>query len=38
MAQPGWAIAEGTAKYRKRFDGKIPHGHFRTCRRLWARL
>jgi aryl-alcohol dehydrogenase-like predicted oxidoreductase len=29
MGQPGWATAEGTAKYRQRFQGKIPEGHFR---------
>ena len=35
MAQPGWATAEGTARYRRRFEGKIPEGHFRKQQDLW---
>lgn len=35
MSQPGWATAEGTANYRKRFDGRIPSDHFREHHGLW---
>ena len=35
MAQPGWATAEETANYRKRFEGKIPSEHFRPSQGLW---
>jgi len=29
------ATEEGTARYRKRFEGKIPTGHFRQSQGLW---
>ncbi len=35
VSQTGWATAEGTAIYRKRFDGRIPAGHFRQQQGLW---
>ena len=35
MSQPGWATEEGTANYRKRFDGKIPADHFQQSQGLW---
>jgi len=35
MSQPGCATTEGTAIYRKRFDGRIPPGHFRQQQELW---
>ncbi len=35
MRLPGSATPEGTARYRKRFDGKIPLEHFRHAQSLW---
>lgn len=35
MGLHGWATAEGTARYRKRFEGKLPPEHFREYRDLW---
>ncbi|HEY7318143.1 MAG TPA: aldo/keto reductase [Candidatus Binatia bacterium] len=35
MKLQGWATAEGTERYRKRFEGKIPSGHFRQSQGLW---
>ncbi|MGH7770721.1 MAG: aldo/keto reductase [Candidatus Binatia bacterium] len=35
MSLPGWATAEGTANYRKRFEGKIPTEHFRERHGVW---
>ena len=35
MKISGWATTEGTARYRKRFDGKIPIEHFRQAHELW---
>jgi aryl-alcohol dehydrogenase-like predicted oxidoreductase len=35
MKLPGWATAEGTQRYLKRFDGKIPQEHFRQVDGLW---
>lgn len=29
MSLPGWATAEGTAAYRRRFEGRLPPEHFR---------
>ena len=29
MSLPGWATTEGTANYRKRFEGKLSADHFR---------
>jgi aryl-alcohol dehydrogenase-like predicted oxidoreductase len=34
MSQPGWATEEGTANYRKRFDGEIPANHFQRSQGL----
>ncbi|MBI2089255.1 MAG: aldo/keto reductase [Deltaproteobacteria bacterium] len=35
MAQPGWATEEGTLRYTKRLEGKIPQAHFRQAHGLW---
>ena len=35
MKISGWATTEGTARYRQRFDGKIPPEHFRQAHELW---
>jgi len=35
MKLPGWATREGTDRYRKRFDGRIPPQHFRESQTLW---
>ena len=35
MRIPGWATSEGTERYRKRFDGKIPAEHFRLAENIW---
>jgi aryl-alcohol dehydrogenase-like predicted oxidoreductase len=35
MRFPGSATPEGTERYRKRFDGKIPLEHFRQGQGLW---
>ena len=35
MNQPGWATEEGTANYRKRFEGRIAADHFRLSQGLW---
>jgi aryl-alcohol dehydrogenase-like predicted oxidoreductase len=35
MKLHGSATAEGTDRYRKRFDGRIPPGHFRQSQGLW---
>src|SRR5262247_1089595 len=35
MKTPGSATAQGTERYRKRFDGKIPPEHFRQAENLW---
>lgn len=35
MRLPGSATPEGTDRYRKRFDGKIPLEHFRQTQSLW---
>ncbi|HSK29838.1 MAG TPA: aldo/keto reductase, partial [Candidatus Limnocylindria bacterium] len=35
MKLPGAATADGTARYRRRFDGKIPSEHFRQAHGLW---
>jgi aryl-alcohol dehydrogenase-like predicted oxidoreductase len=35
MKLQGSATAEGTERYRKRFEGKIPAGHFRQSQGLW---
>ena len=35
MRLPGSATPEGTDRYRKRFDGKIPLEHFRQIQSLW---
>lgn len=35
MSQPGWATEEGTANYRKYFEGKVSPGHFRQSCSLW---
>ena len=35
MSRPGWATVEGTANYRKRFEGKLAAGHFREQQGLW---
>jgi aryl-alcohol dehydrogenase-like predicted oxidoreductase len=35
MKLPGWATAEGTQRYLKRFDGKIPQEHFHQVDGLW---
>jgi aryl-alcohol dehydrogenase-like predicted oxidoreductase len=35
MKLQGSATPEGTERYRKRFDGKIPSGHFRQSQGLW---
>lgn len=35
MKLPGSATPEGTDRYRKRFDGKIPLEHFRQSQSLW---
>jgi aryl-alcohol dehydrogenase-like predicted oxidoreductase len=35
MRLPGSATPEGTDRYRKRFDGKIPLEHFRQSQSLW---
>jgi aryl-alcohol dehydrogenase-like predicted oxidoreductase len=35
MNLPGWATAEGTARYRDRFAGQIPLEHFRQVEELW---
>jgi aryl-alcohol dehydrogenase-like predicted oxidoreductase len=35
MRLPGSATPEGTGRYRKRFDGRIPLEHFRQGQSLW---
>lgn len=35
MKLQGSATAEGTDRYRKRFEGRIPPGHFRQSQGLW---
>ena len=35
MKLQGSAMAEGTDRYRKRFAGRIPSGHFRQSQGLW---
>ena len=35
MSLPERATIEGTASYRKRFEGKLPAGHFREQQGLW---
>jgi aryl-alcohol dehydrogenase-like predicted oxidoreductase len=35
MSQRGWATEEGTANYRKRFEGKTASGHFQRQQGLW---
>lgn len=35
MTQPGWATEEGTANYRKRFQGKNASDHYRQHHELW---
>ncbi|MGE5219056.1 MAG: aldo/keto reductase [Chloroflexota bacterium] len=35
MKIPGAATAEGTERYRRRFEGKIPTDHFRHSQNLW---
>jgi hypothetical protein len=35
MKLEGSATAEGTERFRKRFEGKIPSGHFRQSQGLW---
>lgn len=35
MKFQGSATAEGTDRYRKRFEGRIPAGHFRRSQGLW---
>ncbi|HUF42720.1 MAG TPA: aldo/keto reductase [Verrucomicrobiae bacterium] len=35
MKLPGSATAEGTFRYRQRFDGRIPAAHFREAGGLW---
>ena len=35
MKLQGSATAEGTERYRQRFEGKIPPGHFRQSQGLW---
>jgi aryl-alcohol dehydrogenase-like predicted oxidoreductase len=35
MKIPGSATLEGTDRYRKRFDGKIPAEHYRRAQDLW---
>jgi aryl-alcohol dehydrogenase-like predicted oxidoreductase len=35
MKLPGWATEAGTARYRKRFEGKIPPEHFHHAQGLW---
>ena len=35
MKLQGSATAEGTERYRQRFEGKIPPGHFRQSQELW---
>lgn len=35
MSLAGWATEEGTASYRRRFDGTIPSEHYRQAHRLW---
>ena len=35
MSLPGWATTEGTANYRKRFEGKLSADHFREQQDLW---
>jgi aryl-alcohol dehydrogenase-like predicted oxidoreductase len=35
MKLPGSATAEGTFRYRRRFNGRIPAGHFREANGLW---
>jgi aryl-alcohol dehydrogenase-like predicted oxidoreductase len=36
MKLPGFATPEGTDRYRRRFDGKIPREHFRSMNGLWT--
>ena len=36
MRLPGSATPEGTDRYRKRFNGKIPQEHFRQAQSLWT--
>ena len=36
MKLPGFATREGTDRYRRRFDGKIPREHFRSMNGLWT--
>lgn len=35
MAQPGWATEDGTLRYQKRLEGKVPAAHFRNAQGLW---
>ena len=35
MKLAGWATPEGTERYRKRFEGEIPPGHFQHAEALW---
>ena len=35
MKLPGSATKEGTDRYRNRFEGKIPSGHFHQSQGLW---
>jgi len=35
MSLPGWATTEGTANYRKRFEGRLSADHFREQQGLW---
>ncbi|MBI4489570.1 MAG: aldo/keto reductase [Deltaproteobacteria bacterium] len=35
MTQPGWATEEGTANYRRRFQGKNASDHYRQHQGLW---
>lgn len=36
MSLAGYATKDGTDRYRKRFEGQIPAGHFRSAHDLWA--
>ena len=35
MSQSGWATEEGTARYVKRFEGRLSAGHFRHQQGVW---
>lgn len=35
MPQPGWATEEGTLRYQKRLEEKVPASHFRKANGLW---